>query len=250
MDVTPAPVGLSTLVNVVAVPRPYNDRHGARSCSLGADGAVGSITMDDVEPGLFEWFPEPEAKPPSRRNLPSGRNRETWICAVTADVTIVDTGAVDEAIAQAAANGLMIGWNDDSDDNSDDESPAPPDVNAEPARRLDQLAWLIWPTDGMEELTEADAFHVLLADCEMVSESANRGIAKWSVTIKLRNVDQLRRVATEAHPDDAALIEESLAIAWQRAADPYAPLRSIPGITWQPRTVDVEHLPARPARNQ
>lgn len=68
-----------------------------------------------------------------------------------------------------------------------------------------------------------------------------------TVTVKLTDVDRVRRLATQAHPEDAALIADSLAVAWQRAADPFAPLRSIPGIAWRPVKVDVEHLPARTA---
>jgi len=48
----------------------------------------------------------------------------------------------------------------------------------------------------------------------------------------------------EPNPADADLIAGSLAIAWQRAADPFAPLRSIPGISWRPGPVEVEHVPA------
>ena len=84
-------------------------------------------------------------------------------------------------------------------------------------------------------------------ECEVVRESADRGTATWTVTVKLTHVDRLRRLATAAHPDEAALITDSLAVAWQRAADPFAPIRSIPGIAWRPMKVDVEHLPARSA---
>ena len=41
------------------------------------------------------------------------------------------------------------------------------------------------------------------------------------------------------------MIADSLAVAWKRAADPFAPLRSIPGTAWRQGEVDVEHLPAR-----
>lgn len=199
--------------------------------------------MDDAEPGLFEWLPDPEPQPPPSR-LPRGRNRETWALTATAEVSIVDAAAVDEALAQAEANGLMIGWSNDAVD----EDPAPHEAEAKPvARALDQLAWLIWPTDGMDALIEAGAFRVLLVDSAVVSESADRGTATWTITVKLTHVDQLRRLAAQAHPDEAASIADSLALAWQRAADPFAPLRSIPGIAWRPLTVDVEHLPARPA---
>ena len=76
------------------------------------------------------------------------------------------------------------------------------------------------------------------------------GTVTWTVTVKLTDVDELRRLATEAHPDAAGLIADSLAVAWQRAADPFAPLRSIPGTAWRPGQVDVEHLPARAVGNR
>jgi len=43
-------------------------------------------------------------------------------------------------------------------------------------------------------------------------------------------------------------INRSLAGAWQHAADPYAPLRHIPGVTVTPIEVTVEHLHARSGR--
>ncbi len=61
-----------------------------------------------------------------------------------------------------------------------------------------------------------------------------------------------RRVALAACPtDDVTAREEinrSLAGAWQHAADPYAPLRHIPGVTVTPIEVTVEHLHARSGR--
>lgn len=199
--------------------------------------------MDDPEPGLFEWFPDPDPQPPSQRPQ-RGRKRETWVLTATAEVSILDPAAVDEAVAQAEASGLMIGWSADSEI----EDPQPQKAGAEPAARaLDQLAWLIWPDDGQEALVDADAFRILSVESGVVGKSADLGTATWSVTVKLKNVDRLRNLATRAHPDEATLIADSLALAWQRATDPFAPLRSIPGITWRPKTVDIEHLPARPS---
>lgn len=196
--------------------------------------------MDDAEPRLFD-FPEPTPQPPRRRPQ-RGRNRETWALTATAEVSIIDAAAVDEAMARAEANTVMLGSSADAIA----EDPSLQEVAIDPTiRALDQLAWLIWPTDGMETLMEADAFRVLSVECEVVGESADRGTATWSAAVKLTHVDRLRHLATQAHPDDAALIEDSLALAWQHAADPFAPLRSIPGIEWRPVAVSVEHLPAR-----
>jgi hypothetical protein len=45
--------------------------------------------------------------------------------------------------------------------------------------------------------------------------------------------------------DDVA---ESFAAAWNWAADPYAPVPPIPGITWAPAGVEVEHILRCPTR--
>ena len=87
-------------------------------------------------------------------------------------------------------------------------------------------------------------------DSEVVAESADRGSVTWTVTVKLADVDELRRFAAEAHPEEAGLIADSLAAASRLAADPFAPLRSIPGTAWRPGQVVVEHKPARVAGNR
>jgi hypothetical protein len=198
--------------------------------------------MDDAEPGLFE-LPEPEPQTPTQRPQ-RGRNRETWARTATADFSIIDAAAVADAAARAEANAVTISSSADSVV----ENPSLQEAAVEAAARAsDQLARLIWPTDGLEALMEAGAFRIVSVECEVVGESAERGTATWTVTIKLTDVDRLRRLATQARPDHAALITDSLAVAWQVAADPFAPLRSIPGIAWRPVKVDVEHLPARTA---
>lgn len=85
---------------------------------------------------------------------------------------------------------------------------------------------------------------ILEAESDVAAETPDRGTVTWTTICKLTNVQLLRRIATRAHPADADLIAGSLAIAWQRAADPFAPLRSIPGISWRPGPVEVEHVPA------
>lgn len=87
-------------------------------------------------------------------------------------------------------------------------------------------------------------------DSEVVAESADRGSVTWAVTVKLADVDELRRLADDAHPEEAGLVADSIAVAWWRAADPFAPLRCVPGIAWLPGEVVVEHLPARVPRNR
>jgi hypothetical protein len=68
--------------------------------------------------------------------------------------------------------------------------------------------------------------------------------------VKLTDVDQLRRRAVQTNPGEAGLIADSLAVAWQSAADPFAPLQSIPGIRWHPGQVVVEHVPARTPKSR
>jgi hypothetical protein len=200
--------------------------------------------MDANEPGLFDL---PDREPPAPPERPQrGRNRETWARTATAEVTIIDAEALHEAAARVEENAVTIGLGADPDV-EDTERRGP---RGEPAKdAFDALGWLIWPTYGLEGPLEAGAFQILSVDSEVVAESADRGTVTWTVTVKLTDVDKLRRLAAQAHPEEAALIADSLAVAWQRAADPFAPLRSIPGTAWRPGQVDVQRLQAKAAKN-
>ena len=117
----------------------------------------------------------------------------------------------------------------------DVEESEPEALSAVPANdAFDALRWLIWPTERLEGALEVGAFRILSMDSKVAADSVDGGTVTWMVTVKLTDVDELRRLAAKAHPDESALISDSLAVAWQRAADPFAPLRSIPGIAWQP----------------
>lgn len=200
--------------------------------------------MDDVEPGLFD-LPELEPGPTSQSSPAQprrGRNRETWACTVTAEVTIVDAATVTAALTRFLEDTVVI----DAFSGDVIEDPASEDAGPDPALPpLPQLAWLIWPTGGLEELLEEGAFRVLDVDSAVTPEASDRGTIAWTVTVKLTNVQLLRRLATRTHPEDADLIANTLSVAWQRAADPFAPLRPIPGIEWRPVSVEVTHVPAR-----
>ncbi len=202
--------------------------------------------MDANGPGLFE-LPDGERAVNAKRPL-RGRNRETWARTVTAEVTIVDAGALHGAAALVQANAVTIGLRVDPD--VQDTEPGTCDEGGPVSDGFDALGWLIWPADGMDGPLEAGAFRILSVDSEVVAESADRGRVSWTVTVKLADVDELRRMATEANPDQAELIADSLEVAWRHAADPFAPLRCIPGTTWRPGQVVVEHLPARQAGNR
>jgi hypothetical protein len=200
--------------------------------------------MDADDPRLFDL---PAPTPPTLpERLPRGRNRETWTCMATAEVTITDAAAVRAASARAEENAMSIGLSDTSgiEDLAADSHGAGTADDA-----FDALAWLIWPTEGLEPILEVGAVRILEVDSEVEAESVDRGRLTWAVTVKLIDVQELRRIATRAHPEETELIADSLAVAWQCAVDPFAPLRPVPGIAWQPGQVEVRHLPARGRRH-
>lgn len=201
---------------------------------------IASVAMNANAPGLFD-MPDREPPAPVERPQP-GRNRETWARTVTAEVTIIDAGALREAAARVEAGAVTIGVG--AEPIVGDTVAKNPEVEAA-TDAFDALAWLIWPTDGLEGPLEAGAFRILSVDSHVVADSADRGTLTWTVTVKLTDVHELRRLAAQTHPEETGLIEDSLAAAWQRAADPFAPLRSVPGTAWQPGQVEVHHLPRR-----
>lgn len=199
--------------------------------------------MDPDQPGLFQLpdhQPQAPAQPPQR-----GKNRQVWELTATAEVTISD--AADLQAAARSNEGVVIAASG-GDLGLDDAEPEEPDT-APGDDVFDALAWLIWPSHGLEEALEAGTLRILSVESEARGDSVDHGTATWSVTAKLTDVEALRRLAARACPDEATEISASLAVAWQRAADPFAPLRSIAGITWKPGRVVVEHLPARANRN-
>lgn len=161
------------------------------------------------------------------------------------EVDILDAEAVLEAALRVEESGLTIGLGASLD---------VPDMMPETGLQaagdtFERLAWLIWPTVGLEGPLAAGPFRILSVDSAADAQSDDRGILMWTVVVKLTNVQELRRLAAQAHPEEAELIAGSVAVAWQRAADPFAPVRSIPGIAWRPGPVEVQHVPrrARPA---
>ncbi len=197
------------------------------------------VAMDVNDPGLFDM---PDREPPATPERPQrGRNRETWARTVTVEVGIIDAEALRKAALRVKESALTIGLPADPDVQ---DPVADPDPEAA-ADAFDELAWLIWPTDGLEGPLAAGAFRILSVDSKAAAETENRGILTWTVVVKLTNVHELRRLAAQAHPEEAGLIADSLSVAWQRAADPFAPVRSIPGTAWRPGQVEVHHLPRR-----
>jgi hypothetical protein len=108
---------------------------------------------------------------------------------------------------------------------------------------------LLNPVDGMWPPLEAGSAAVLSAEIDVDEVSLAQYRLRWTVTIQLRDVAAFRRIALNAcSAEEAATrgeIEASLAVAWQQAAPPFAPLLRIPGITWSPVEAVVAHVPAR-----
>lgn len=114
--------------------------------------------MSDDQPGLFDL---PGHDLPSRSDRPRpGKNRETWACTVTAEVTVVDAEALRDAAEHAQERAVAIGCHAD---------PAADDPEAEATGdSFDILAWLVWPTAGLEDLLEADALRILGVETEVL----------------------------------------------------------------------------------
>ena len=166
-----------------------------------------------------------------------GRRRETWSVTTTATIMVRDHQAVRDAFTESAESAYTLAVLDE---------PGPDET--EELTSLGQVAWLVWPTEGLDAAVEAGAFRVDSVGVEVLDDQGDRGTLRWEVTVKLREVDGLRRLAVEAHPDEAPQIAENFAVAWQRAVDPFAPIRVVPGIDWTPGSVDVTHVPARVGR--
>jgi hypothetical protein len=108
--------------------------------------------------------------------------------------------------------------------------------------------WLLDPTAGLRPLIEADAVRLPTAGIDLQPSTPTGCRARWTVTVKLSDVAAFRQIAVDACPPDNAAraeIATSLATARHWAAEPLAPLRHIPGITWTPVEVVVELRPTR-----
>ena len=166
-----------------------------------------------------------------------GRSRDTWTITTTASVIIRDREAVSDAFKESEEAAYTVV-----------ELVDPGLEESQELSVLDQVVWLVWPTAGLDDAVEADAFRILSVEAEVIEDHGDEGTLRWAVTVKLRDVDRLRRLAVETRPDAAEQIAQSFAAAWQRAVDLFAPIRAVPGIDWQPGTVDVTHVPARAGR--
>jgi hypothetical protein len=98
-------------------------------------------------------------------------------------------------------------------------------------------------------LLEADAVQIVALEISVEETTAAQIRASWTVSVQLRDVPAVRELASAAcpatEPEARAEIEESFAAAWHWAAEPYGPLRGVPGVGWTPVEVTVEQIPAR-----
>jgi hypothetical protein len=198
---------------------------------------------DDL--ALFDLPTSPRPVGPSRveRGQPGGTYERT----VVAEVTVTDGEALCAAAVHAfdSAPSITIPWNDQGDhiDEEDEAEPGEREMLASDPGAA--LSWLIEPVDSHLPLDEAGAARTYASKVE-VEDSAEAGLrVRWAVMLKVQDVTAFRQLSLDAGPDaDPAEIENSIAAAWNHAAEPYAPLRRIPGISWTPVDVRVEHIPA------
>jgi hypothetical protein len=96
---------------------------------------------------------------------------------------------------------------------------------------LAALRWLIDATAGLWPLIEADAVRILAADIDLHPTGPTACRVRSAVTVKLRDVTAFRQCAVDACPPEdttaRAEIATGFGVAWQWAAEPYAPLRRI-----------------------
>lgn len=104
------------------------------------------------------------------------------------------------------------------------------------------LDCLLDPESAMLPL--ADALDLVAVDVDLSDRGDDWCALEWTVTATVRDAQALRDRALAACPDKdrgrRAAIRRSVGDAWQWAADPYAPLRAVPGIDWTPVAVTVK----------
>jgi hypothetical protein len=195
------------------------------------------------QPGLFDLPrpPTPPAVPRSER----GRTRETWSRVVTTDVTVVDRHLLRDEALRRLEGGIVIGEFADND-------PYLADPREDVAQSCAAaVQWCLEPTEGLWPLLEAGAVRIDQVQLTATDEEPGRVRASWTVTVRITDADAARELARSVCPagEDAARaeIDAGFAAAWNRAADPHAPMYPIPGISWTPAGVDVKRLVRRSA---
>jgi hypothetical protein len=194
----------------------------------------------------------------SRSRVRQGRARQTYARTVEAEVRVQRrTMLHTKALRSFDKTPKLVIGHVDPDDLDEPSDPGHLDEEGPYSRHgiatdwTAALGWLLDPTSDLWPLIDAGALRLLAVDVDLTEHTGQQCRLAWTVTVKLEDVAALRDIAVAAVPDGdthaRTEIGESLAVAWRWAAEPYAPLRAIPGITWTPVQVTVEHKPARPA---
>lgn len=188
-----------------------------------------------MDEALFEL---PESAPMPLGPSARGAKGQRWRCSVTATATVVDSVVLEQTFS-TTETGYDLALADEG------ESSAADDLTP---KVFDQIAWLLWPHAGLEEALDAGVFRLDSVETRVDTETDVQGTVTWSSEVRLNDVAALRALAVRAHPNRRTEIDRDIEVAWLCAFDPYAPIEQIPGITWTPGRVSVEHLPARPSK--
>jgi hypothetical protein len=179
--------------------------------------------------GLF-GLPDPV---PSRSPTRSGRGRarETFARTVTADGSVHDASALRAEALRVLQHSVVIGEAAGAED--DDLADLREEISLSAAAAVE---YCVEPTMGMGPLLESGSVRIGKIDLSAEERSAELVRVGWTVTVKILDAAAVRELALGAcAPTDVATrteIEQSFAAAWNRAADPHAPLAAIPGVTW------------------
>lgn len=169
--------------------------------------------------------------------------------SVTCEGVVVDGEALRAGAREVLDNVVVIDlpWagHDEMDVVPDQDLADQEDVDADQAVAL---KWCLEPTVGLETVLATGAVHLEAVTAEVVELDSERYRASWSVRLKLRDAPLLRELAQAMCGDDEparASVDRSVTAAWERVADPFAPLAAVPGVRWEAGEVDVEQVFAR-----
>lgn len=179
------------------------------------------------QPGLFD-LPDPPPTPAVHAPRDRGRRGEHWTRTVVADLHVVDRRALRDAAHQRLSDGLTI-----------ELGPADPDEELldphEEVATSDAAAvrWWTEPTTGTWPQLGA-SLRLDAVELDATDEHPHLVRARWSVTVTITDVDLLRTEARGLTDTDQMFPD-----LWNRAADPFAPLAGLPGVTWTPVSVEI-----------
>ncbi len=180
------------------------------------------------QPSLFD-LPEPAPTPTARAPRDHGRRGEHWTRTVVADLHVVDRHALRDAAHRRLSDAVTIDLGPADDPDEDLLDPHEEIVTSDAAA----VRWWTEPTTGTWPQL-AEALRLDVVDLDATDTSPRQVRARWSVTVTITDIDLLR---TQAPGQGDA--DETFPGLWNRAADPFAPLAGLPGVTWAPVSVEV-----------